>query len=128
MMELPNQLGEVRAGLQLEPEASYVISITDPKAPSPPQAGLPWEEKAEYPEELQKLFQERKLIPADPPAFLDHDGAELLLIGARKAVSEELNHELQPEPESPDSADIFKDLKLSKSNHPIKTLFEGKRE
>ena len=39
----------------------------------------------------------------DPPEFLDHEGAELVLIGGREA-GDDLGIELEPQPESEDDA------------------------
>ena len=64
----------------------------------------------------------------NPPDFLDYEGAEILLVGARRNISAELGVELIPEYETEATAEIFNDLKLERSLHPLAPLFEGKWE
>jgi hypothetical protein len=51
-----------------------------------------------------------------------------VLISASEDVSEELGIELHPEDETITSADIFNDLKMERSVHPLKPLFKGEWE
>lgn len=127
-LELPEKPKEVQRELQIEDEASYIISIKNPAKPSPPRAGLRGEQKADYPKKLMEVFRDRKFADADPPEFLDYEGAEIMLIGAREDPEQELGIELDTERETAKSADIFKDLKLSRKEHPVKPLFEGRWE
>jgi hypothetical protein len=70
-------------------------------------------------------LQER-FIPVDPPDFLDHEGAEILLVGARQDVYKELGLQLNPEHETEATAEVFNDLRMGKSLHPTTPLFKGK--
>lgn len=124
-LELPEKPGEPQRRLRMEEEGSYIISVKNPQAPSPPRAGLAEDQKTRFPRELQELFDGRRFLPVDPPDFLDHEGAELLLIGAAEDISEELGIELHPEEETEQTAEIFRDLRLKKSEHPIEPLFQG---
>jgi hypothetical protein len=47
-----------------------------------------------------------RFIPLDPPSFLDHEGAQILLVGAKANVVAELGLALDPEQESEATAEI----------------------
>lgn len=124
-LELPKEPSEPQKKLQIADEASYIISVKNPETPTPPQAGLPKRDTPDYPQKLQEQFRGRRFAEVDPPDFLDREGTQLLLLSASADVKKELGIELQPEDESRSSAEIFKDLRLRKSEHPVKPLFEG---
>jgi hypothetical protein len=124
-LELPRKTGEVQDALNIEDEASYIISIRNPDKAAPPRAGLPQRDRAEYPKKLKQVFRDRKFADADPPDFLDHEGAEFLMIAASENPEEELGIHLDTDKETRDSADIFRDLRLHTSEHPIEPLFKG---
>ncbi len=125
VLELPEQLGEVQEAFGIEQEGRFIVSMKNPQGDSPPGLGLDDDRKVEFPAELEKLFGARKWHPADPPAFLDHEGAELILIGGRIPPDADLGIELAPEPEDEASSEIFRDLHLDKSDRTTKPLFEG---
>jgi hypothetical protein len=118
----------VQKEFRIEEEASYVISVKNPVKPSPRRAGLRGGQKADYPGRLMEVFNDRRFADADPPELLDYEGAELMLIGAREDPSKEQGVSLPTEKETQSSADVFRDLKLSKKQHPVKPLFQGKWE
>lgn len=124
-LELPDEPGRVQRDFNIEEEGSYVISVKNPEKGSPPRAGLSEEQKAGFPKKLMEVFRDRKFADVDPVDFLDYEGAELMLVGAREDTSRELGVDLKPEDESEKTADIFKDLRLSRKEHPLKPLFEG---
>ena len=124
-LELPEKPREAQREFRIEEQASYIISVKNPEKPSPPQVGLRGEQKADYPHELQQVFRDRRFADVDPPELLDYAGTEIMLIGARENASE-LGVELPAEHETDKTADIFRDLKLNRQNHPLKPLFEGK--
>jgi len=119
-LELPAKRGEVQKALEIEPEASYVISIKNPAMPGR-RAAKP----AHYPQNLKEKFNDLRFIPANPTQLLDYEGAELLLIGAHTNITEVLGVQLEKELETINTADIFKDLNLWKKEHPILPLFKG---
>jgi hypothetical protein len=127
-LELPAEPGEVQQALNIVKEGSYIIAVKNPEAPSPPGVGLDESRRAAFPKELQERFQGRRFIPAEPPDFLDYEGAEILLVGARQDVFAELGLELNPEHETEATAEIFNDLKMERSLHPLTPLFKGKWE
>ncbi len=75
-----------------------------------------------------ETFRDRRFCAADPPDFLNFEGAEFVLISAADDVGEELGIKLHPEDESGTSADISNELKMEKSVHPLKPLFKGEWE
>ncbi|MBE0599192.1 MAG: hypothetical protein IH614_18260 [Desulfuromonadales bacterium] len=127
-LELPEKPGEVQEELNIAAEASYIISIANPQKRGRGTPGLVRQQTADYPKPLQDAFHGRKFADADPPAFLDHEGAEFLLIAASDDIRGELGVELQTDEETPASADIFHDLRLDRKKRPIEPLFEGKWE
>lgn len=127
-LELPEEPDEVQWEMNIKEEASYVISVKNPEKPSPRGAGLGEEREADYPERLQEWFGDRRFVAVDPPDFLDHEGAEVILVGATGNVSRELGIELDPQRETEGTAEIFEDLRMAKSHHPVEPLFKGKWE
>jgi len=94
--------------LRLASEASLIAAVFNPlasrsrrsgRSPRSRQATLPYVEEPEdavpfgepsiYPDDLQARFGDRRFAPLDP-AFLDYEGAELVLIGAEDEVRPEL--------------------------------------
>lgn len=124
-LELPLQRGGPHVELNVEPEASYVISVKDPEQPAPRGVGLSSGQKARLPEELHQRFAGRRFVPLDPPDLLDHEGIELVLIAASAKVSEELGAELPREQEDAETADIFEQLRIDRDRHPTEPLLEG---
>ena len=125
-LELPERPGPVQKTLNIEKEASYIVSVKNPESPSPPGVGLPEDEASKYPKALAERFRGRRFLPADPPELLDYPGAQLLLIGAAEDVRAELGIELNPERETEQTAEIFRDLHLAKSKTKVDPLTKGK--
>jgi hypothetical protein len=124
-LELPRRPGEVQRELNIEPEASHIIAVKNPEAPSPPGLGNPHRQVA-LPQALRERFAGRRFIAVDPPSLLDVAGIEFVLIGAAKDVDAELGIDLKPEGESLERADIFRQLKLEPEEHPVEPLLKGK--
>lgn len=125
-LELPAEPDEVQRELNIHKEGSYLLSVKNPQASSPPSVGLDDERKAEFPADLQERFEGRRFIAADPPEFLDHAGAEILLMSAPDDPGEELGIELDPERETEATADLFAELRLRAETHPVEPLLAGK--
>lgn len=124
-LELPEAPGEVQKELQIHGEASHILTVKNPARGAPPGVGLPDHEQADYPTALQDRFGGRRFAPADPPDFLDHEGTEFLLIGARKDAEEELGVDLNPQQEDEHSAEILRKLRLPEEQHPREPLLRG---
>jgi len=123
-LELPEQPGEVQRAFHIEREGRFVLAVKNPEAARPAGIGLDEDRRAEFPDELMERFGARKWVAADPPQFLDYEGAELVLIAGGEA-GEIPDLGLTPEPEDEASAEIFHDLKLDRSDRTIRPLFEG---
>ena len=135
ILELPKDPGEAQKELGIEKEASYVISVINPKIPAP--AGYPsTEEPPKYPEEvLKELSNTENFIPlSNDTKLIDYKNAQIILIGARegpdiikKEIGVEINYDKNYTQQS-SSADIFTKLKVRKEQVPIRPLLEGKLE
>jgi hypothetical protein len=123
-LELPQEPSEVQQALHIEPQGRFVLVVKNPEAASPEGLGLDQDRKADFPEELKARFGDRKWTGADPPEFLDYEGAELVLIGGEDGV-EDLGIDLEPQPEDEEHAEVFTDLHLEKSERILRPLFEG---
>jgi hypothetical protein len=131
MLELPNEPGEAQKELGIEKEASYVISVINPKIPK--QSNLPaTEEPPKYPQEVLNEFNENENFVSleRDTKFIDYRNAQIILIGAREGkdvIKNEIGIEIKEE-QSSAADDIFNKLKLRREQVPIKPLTEGKLE
>ncbi len=119
-LTMPDQPGEVQKELELQSEASYVLSVKNQKA-----AGIQSGRVANFPQALQEKFQNLRFIPANPVTLLNYPNAELLLIGSGTDLSEELKIDWQAEKKSFDKEKIFSDLRLWRNEHTTDPLFKG---
>jgi hypothetical protein len=126
-LELPEKPREVQKALKIPPEASFAISVKNPEKGGPPGAGLRESDKADYPEKLQKEFRGRRFEREDV-RMLDFSGAEFIMVGARTDPERAYGVELETEKEDYEHADIVRELRMAKSRHPVKPLFEGRWE
>jgi hypothetical protein len=60
--------------------------------------------------------------------LLDYEGAEFILVGARRDPEKAYGLALETEKEDEAHADIINRLRLAKSRHPVAPLFEGRWE
>ena len=125
-LELPERPGAVQRDLNIPEEGSYILAVKNPEQPAPPGVGLPEQEQPPLPSHLRERFAGRRFAPVDPPTFLDHEGVEIVFIGAGEDVSGELGVWLDPQRETLGTAEIFNDLHVERSQHPLQPLFEGK--
>ncbi len=123
-LELPERPGDVQQELNIEREAAYILSIKNPDAGSPPGAGLSERDEARYPRPLEREFRGRRFASEDP-RLLDYEGAEFILIGARADPERAYAVDIETERETARSADIFRQLKMSRREHPIGPLIKG---
>lgn len=93
---MPKQPGTVQDELKVDQEASYIISVKQPYAPSEIQLS----EKPSYPADLRNMFDGHGWIPVVPTDFLDYQYTQILLIGARKDVQKELGITLDADKEN----------------------------
>jgi hypothetical protein len=142
ILEMPKEPGEAQKELGIEKEASYIVSVINPKKPISSSSsvvdsgggGYPssTEEIPMYPEELLNEFGDNDtFIPLSKDIrFLDYQNAQVILTGAREGrnvIKNDLGIEIIEE-ESEQSSDIFNKLKVRKDQVPIRPLTEGKLE
>ncbi|WRT65621.1 uncharacterized protein IL334_002566 [Kwoniella shivajii] len=104
--------GKVQEELGIEEKGALVIQVKDPDVQSnnnPRAAGIPRDKRAQYSKKLMDMFRGRRFIPANPPAFLDYQGAEILIITS----PHELHDSLGKNGEDVE-ADMDKDAKSEK--------------
>jgi len=122
VLELPSEPGEIQDVFHIEKEGSYIISIKNPEAVQPANVGLGMSQKAVFPEDLQKKFEGKKFISVNPVDFLDHQGAEILIIGVSKEVGklgesgEMLESEERFEYKRLQDDQLYEELKMDKKN------------
>ena len=102
----PKRGGEVQKELQVLPEASYIISVKDPYAPSEIQIS----EQPAYPPELRK-FDGHGWIPVDPTDYMDYQYTQVLLVGARTDVGRELGISLDEHEENQAEKQVMQALR-----------------
>jgi hypothetical protein len=90
----PAELDDMQQALRIDPRANYIVAVRNPDAPS--LWGLYRRARPAYPAHLRERFRRRRYAPLEP-AFLDHEGTELILIGAGGAPEEDLGIELWAE-------------------------------
>ena len=138
---MPKEPGEAQKELGIEKEASYIVSVINPKVARPSSStggrgagSLPsTEETVKYPEEVLKEFDETEsFVSLDKNTkFIDYQNAQIILIGAREGrdvIRSEMGIEIAEESPQEQSADIFNKLKVRKEQVPIRPLTEGKLE
>jgi len=137
VLELPEEPGEVQKTFNIGKEGSYVIQIKNPEAGG---SFLKSGNKVKYPESLQKLFkskldpnQETKFHSAKPVDLLDHEGVEMILIGASDDLPKEFGEtgkyleELeQIDARKIDDDKLWRELHLAKSTDLSLPLLQGK--
>jgi hypothetical protein len=138
ILEMPKQPGEAQKELGIEKEASYIVTVINPKKPvasSVVDGGAypSTEEIPMYPEELLKEFSDNDTFVrlSRDTRLLDYRNAQLILTAAREGrdvIKNDIGIEIIEEDETQQSADIFNKLKVRKDQVPIRPLTEGKLE
>ncbi|MGC2425542.1 MAG: hypothetical protein WA421_00790, partial [Nitrososphaeraceae archaeon] len=138
ILEMPKEPGEAQKELGVEKEASYIISVINPKKPVASAVavggGYPTtEELPMYPEEVLNEFKDSEIFVSlsKDTRLIDYQNAQIILIGAREGrdvIRKEIGVEISDEDETQQSADIFTKLKIQRYQVPIKPLIEGKLE
>jgi hypothetical protein len=129
ILEIPKEPGEAQKELGIEKEASYIISVINPKIPK--SSNLPTtEEPPKYPQEVLDEFSENEnfVSLAKDTKFIDYQNAQIIVVGAREgrdAIKNEIGIEIE---QSLQSADISNKLRVRKDQVPIRPLMEGRLE
>ena len=126
-LELPDEKGggPVQRAFGIAPEASFALSIKNPEKSQPKGAGLSGDQEADYPKRLQEEFRGRRFAREDIE-LLDREGAEFILVGARRNPEQAYDIDLDTEHENYDSAEAIRYLRMVKSRHPVEPLFQGR--
>src|ERR687892_614404 len=119
--------------LGIEKEASYVITVINPKIPKREEYLPTTEEDPKYPESILTDFNDNEnFVPLSRNLkFIDYQNAQIILIGAREEkdiLRQELGITVENECENDHPADIFTRLKICKDQVPTKSLIQGKLE
>jgi hypothetical protein len=135
---MPKEPGEAQQELGIEREASYIISVINPRKPaasSIAEGGKypSTEEIPAYPEEVLREFGDSDIFVSlsKDTKLIDYKNAQIILIGAREGrdvIKNEIGIEIEEEEGQQQSADIFNKLKVRKDQVPIRPLTEGKLE
>jgi hypothetical protein len=132
ILEMPKVLGGAQEELGIEKEASYIVSVINPKVPVP--QGYPSaEQPPQYPRSIiDSLEEAENFIPLSKDIrLIDFPNAQVILIGAREGkdvLKREIGIDIKDEEESERTADIFTKLQIERNRTPIKPLIEGKFE
>jgi hypothetical protein len=133
ILELPKELGEAQKELGIQKEASYIITVINPKIPRREENLPSTEDPPKYPELILNDFSDdENFVPLSRNLkFIDYQNAQIILIGAREGkdtLTQELGINVENENENDHSADIFTKLRIHKDQVPIKPLMQGKLE
>jgi hypothetical protein len=134
VLEMPKEPGEAQKELGIQKEASYVISVINPKIARPSKNLPSTEEPPKYPQEVLNEFDETTnfVSLSKDTKFIDYQNAQIILIGAREGrdvIKSEIGIEIEDDEGGQlSSADIFNKLKVRKDQVPIRPLTEGKLE
>lgn len=126
-LELPETLGDVQHQLRIDREASYVMTVKNPKFRAPPGVGLSPSQQAQYSEDLLSRMRNLRFAPAEP-AYLEYTGCEFIFIGVDEEPEAKFHIDLEAEKESVKTADLFKDFAQLKRSHPLASLLKGSFE
>ncbi|BFZ60879.1 hypothetical protein YB2330_001931 [Saitoella coloradoensis] len=131
MLTVPSEPTDVQQAFNIRSQGSFVVSVKNPQTKQPPQArGL---QQAEYPKEVIETFRQRSWAPLEPE-FMDYDHTQILFIGEKSDVADELDKAEMEEIEKLEEQDekrmkhlgeedgIFKDLNLTKDEFPEDAL------
>lgn len=99
----PERAGVVQRELQIRPEASYIVSVKEPYAPSE----IRLDQRPDYPQHLRSKFDGHGWVAVDPTEFLDYPYTQVLLIGAETNVKKELGLTLDASEENKASTEVL---------------------
>lgn len=131
VLETPKEPGEAQEELGIEKEASFIISVINPKNPAP--QGFPsTEESPNYPDKILEKFDENENFVSlgSDTSLIDYLNSQVILIGAREGkdvIKRDLGIDINEDNTNKDS-DVIKKLRLQNQNVPTRPLTEGKFE
>jgi hypothetical protein len=123
VLELPRKVGPAQAEFEIKETASYILAVKNPDVRVPGFAES--DEAVRLPSRFAAKFGGRRWIEVDDPTLLDHEGVQILLMGAHpEQVEAELGIDVDDEAETARSAELFRTLRLRKEARAA-PLFEG---
>jgi hypothetical protein len=138
ILEMPQEIGEAQKELGIQKEATYIITVINPKKPVPEGYRTAEAEHPKYPEDIEEYLdniQDKFISLSQNLNLINYQNAQVVLIGAREGkdiIKQEIGLDIETEDEGGDkenispSADIFTKLKIRKEQVPIKPIIEGK--
>ena len=117
-LDAPAEPGPPQEAMGVLRERAFVVRVKDPTKQSPGQRTPTSGRTEPLPDELQRRFGRRRFVALDPPAFLDHEGVELLLMPGGEA---EEGVDVEPDGE----VDLFDDLGVARDELPTEPLERG---
>lgn len=122
-LELPQSAGPVQEAFGIREQSVLAVKVRNPEVAStvPELLGR----SADLPVDLIEDFGGRRYMPVDTPELLNVEAIELAVAGTSLRAAEDLGIELDPEHESPGSAEFFLDLGLQRDEHPMEPLLKG---
>ncbi len=124
-LELPQRLGEVQKALNITRQGNYIVIIRHPFTKISERIKGRQHKNIGKDNNFLEYFGERKYIPADPPTLLNYEGSPLYIIGVNDEIGS-LGLHVNKDRETEATADIFKDLQMSKERHATEPLTKGK--
>ncbi|GAA2596131.1 hypothetical protein GCM10010399_28390 [Dactylosporangium fulvum] len=129
-LELPERPGPVQRDLNIETQAGFIVAVRNPRTPAPQGVGRAWTRAGRKGPELSPAllarFGGRRFSPLDPPVFLDHEGVELVLVGASRDDVEELGlHPGDRDAESAARGALLEELRIERRQHLLEPLLAG---
>ncbi len=90
-LDAPEEPGPVQEAFGLAARRDLIVEVKDPTKQSQGQRTPTSGRTEPLPDELQRRFGDRRFVALDPPAFLDHEGVELLLMPAEREDDPEVS-------------------------------------
>ncbi|CAG8499682.1 22177_t:CDS:2 [Cetraspora pellucida] len=94
VLEVPEDPFQLQLEFNVGKKGSYALTVKNPDVANPRNVGLTESEKVKFPEHLSNHFRGRRFISLPTTNFLDYNGAEVLFIGARNDIADELGQEV----------------------------------
>lgn len=127
----PQEPGDAQEELGIEKEASFIISVINPKIPAP--QGFPSSEvPPQYPDKvLEKFNKSENFVSLESDTHLiDYQNTQIILIGAREGkhvIKKDLGIDIE-DVNKEKKSEIIEKLRLQSQNVPTEPLTEGKLE
>ena len=132
VLETPKKPGEAQVELGIEKEASFIVSVINPKK-SAPQGFPSTEESPRYPDKILAEFGENENFVSlgSDTSLIDYINSQVILIGAREGkdvIKRDLGIDIDDDDRANKVSDVIEKLRLQTQNVPTKPLTEGKLE